>query len=229
MSKRTLVSLAMGLALMTAATASHAEGNGFYFGITGGQSKADLSKDELDDLVLDVFAAVGAPVLTGTSDLEDKDTSFSLFGGYRFSQYFALEAGYVDFGTSEYRSSGTVNPPGPVTSVPASYGADFEVKGFTAAALGAVPLGEKFDLHAQLGLLFADTEITQTASIGGDSATDSFSANSEDVFYGVGVGLHLGSNWSFSLDWRQFKDVGDDEETGESDVDRISLGVTYRL
>lgn len=229
MSKRTIVSLALGMVLATATATSQAEGNGFYFGITGGQAKADLNKAEFDDLVAAVFADEGAPVLSGSSALDDKDTSFSLFGGYRFSQYFAVEAGYIDFGTYEYRSSGTVNPPGPVTSAPASYSVDFEVKGFTAAALGAVPLGEKFDLHGQLGLLFADTKISESASIGAVSFSDSFSANSEDVFYGVGAGLHLSPNWSFSLDWQQFKDVGDDEETGESDVDRISLSVVYRL
>lgn len=230
MSRQGILRLAMGLALATATTTSWAEGsNGFYFGVTGGQSQADLSKDELDDIVLDSFAVAGAPVLTATSDLEDKDTSFSLFGGYRFSEYFALEAGYVDFGTSEYRASGTVNPPGPTASAPATYAADFEVKGFSVAALGAIPLGEKFNLHAQLGILFADTEITQAASVSTTFASESFSANSQDVFYGVGAAFHLGANWTFSLDWQTFKDVGDDEETGESDVDRISLGVIYRL
>lgn len=229
-SKQTMVSVAMGLALATCATTTWAaEGGGFYFGVTGGQAEVDLSQDELDAVVIDSFDFAGAPVVSGTSSLEDSDTSLSLFGGYRFSQYVAVEVGYVDFGTAEYRSTGTVDPIGPVGVQPATYSADFEVKGFTAAAIGVLPINQMFDVHARLGVLFADTEITQTASISGARASDSFSANSQDFFYGLGAGLHLGPHWSFSLDWQQFKDVGDDEETGEADIDSLSLGVIFRL
>lgn len=229
MSKYKFLSVAMGLALATAATSAMAEDSGWYFGVTGGQAEYDLSQDELDAIVLDAFAGAGAPVLTGSSSLEDSDTSLSLFGGYRFSPYLAVEAGYVDLGTAEYRSTGTVNPPGPVASAPASYALDIEAKGFSAAALGSIPLGKSFDVHGHLGLLFSDTEFSQRANISTTSAAESFSANSQDVFYGIGAGLHLGERWAFSLDWQQFKDVGDEEETGEGDVDRLSLGVTYKL
>lgn len=229
MIRQTMVSAAMGLALAAAAPTTWAEGSGFYFGVAGGQSQFDVSQDELDELVFDTFDGIGAPVISGTSDLEDKDTSFALFGGYRFSQYFALEAGYIDFGTAEYRSSGTVDPIGPQSPLPAAYAVDFELKGFTAAAIGAVPLGQRFDLHARLGVLFADLDITESASISTSSASETYSADSRDLFYGVGAGLQLGAHWSFSLDWQQFKDVGDEEDTGEADVDRISLGVMYKL
>ncbi len=231
MSKRTGLAVMVGLALSLASTASFAEdGSGWYFGVTGGEAKAaDLDQATLDAIVLDSFESNGAQVLSGRSTLDDSDTSFSLFGGYRFSEYFAVEAGYVDFGSFEYRSSGVVDPIGPPPPAPATYSVDFESSGFTASALGSVPLGSSFDLHGRAGILFADTKITESASIGTASARDSYSANSQDLFYGIGVGLHLAQHWSFSLDWQQFKDVGDDEETGESDVNRLSLGVSYRL
>jgi OOP family OmpA-OmpF porin len=223
MSKRTGLAVGLGLALSLASAASWAEGSGWYFGVTGGQAEAaDLSKAELDEIVVDAFSIAGE--VDGTSTLDDSDTSFSLFGGYRVSQYFAVEVGYVDFGTAKYRASGTVDPLGP-----ASYSADFEVAGFTATAVGAVPIGTMFDVHGRAGVLFADTEITETATISTFSASESYSADSQDFFYGLGVGLQVGQNWSFSLDWQQFKDVGDDDETGESDVNRLSLGVIYKL
>lgn len=228
MRNRTGLTVGLGLALSMASTASWAEGtSGWYFGVTGGQAEADLSKAELDEIVLDAFSSFGT--VDGDATLDDSDTSFSLFGGYRFSQYFAVEAGYVDFGTAEYRASGVLDPFGPQTPVDASYSADFEVSGFTATAIGAVPIGTLFDVHGRAGLLFADTEITETATIATTSDRESFSASSENLFYGVGVGLQLGQNWSFSLDWQQFKDVGDDDETGEVDVNSLSLGVIYRL
>jgi OOP family OmpA-OmpF porin len=228
MSKRTGWAVGLGLTLSMASAASWAEGGGWYFGVTGGQAEADLSQAELDDIVLDGFSSVGF-VLDGSSTLDDSDTSFSLFGGYRFSQYLAVEAGYVDFGTAEYRASGVIDPFGPQAAVPATYSADFEVAGFTATAIGAVPIGAMFDVHGRAGILFADTELTEAAAIATSSDRASTSASSQDFFYGLGVGLQVGQNWSFSLDWQQFKDVGDDDETGESDVNRLSLGVIYKL
>lgn len=230
MIKRGMIAAAMGMMLSVVSSGAAAESTGWYFGVTGGQAQADLNKGELDAIVDDAFFFAGAPVLSGSSDLEDEDVSWSLFGGYRFSPHFSVEASYIDLGTAEYRASGTVNPPGPVLSAPGSYSADFEVNGFTAAAVGAVPLGQMFQLHGQAGVLFADMEISQGLSVTGfGSSSDSFSADSRDFFFGVGAGMSIGEQWSLNLDWQRFKDVGDEDETGEADIDRISLGVIYRL
>src|SRR5690606_24700724 len=92
-----------------------------------------------------------------------------------------------------------------------------------------LPINQTFDLNARLGLLFADTEFSVRASALGFSESGSGSANSQDVFFGVGAGFNFGSNWRVTLDWQQFKDVGDDEETGEADGSRIALGGIYKL
>jgi OmpA-OmpF porin, OOP family len=219
----------IGLALSMVSAASCAEDTGWYFGVTGGQAEADLSRETIDNDVLGAFAANGAIVTSGSSTLDDSDMSFSLFGGYRVSPNFALEAGYVDFGTAEYRGSGVVDPIGAQPPFAATVAQDLELTGFTAAAVGTVPLGSAFDLHARLGVLFAKTDVSVAVSRASLTASDSVSADSQDVFYGLGAGLQVGPNWSFSLDWQQFKDVGDEDETGETDVNRLSLGVTYRL
>jgi len=228
MSNRTGLVVGLGLALSLASAASWAEGGGWYFGVTGGQAEADLNKVEFDDLAIFAFESNGADVLSGSSTLDDSDTSFSLFGGYRVSEYFAVEAGYVDFGTMKYRSTGVVDPMG-LPPASAAFSADVEAAGFTVAAIGSIPIGNSFDVHGRAGVLFADTEFTVSAAMLDASASDSVSENSQDFFYGIGVGLQVGPNWSFSLDWQQFKDVGDEDETGESDVNRLSLGVIYKL
>ncbi len=226
---RRIIQVAMSMALAAVSTTALGEQAGWYFGVTGGQAQADLSQAEFDAIVDDAFFLAGAPVISGSSTLEDSDNSWSLAAGYRFSPYFAVEANFIDFGTMEYRAAGTVNPPGPATSAPASYSADFEVAGFSVAAIGSVPLGQMFELHARAGALFAETEFSQVATIAGATGFDNLSADSQDLFYGLGAGLHVGENWSFSLDWQQFKDVGDEDESGETDVDRVSLGVIFRL
>ena len=230
MIKQRIVRVAIGAVLAAASTMAAAdESSGWYFGVTGGQAQVDVNQVELDALVESEFASLGFPVISGSSTLEDSDTSWSAVGGYRFSRYFAVEGSFTDFGTAEYRASGTVNPPGPVGAVPASYSESLEASGFTAAALGAVPIGPIFELHARAGVLFAKVEVAQAASISGASGADSYSSSSRDLFFGFGVGLHFGRQWSANLDWQQFKDVGDEQESGEADIDRISLGLVYRL
>jgi OOP family OmpA-OmpF porin len=223
--------IGIGLSLYgaTLSVAAADETSGWYFGASGGQSQVDVDQDELDSGVVGIFEDEGAIVLSGSSELEDSDTAWSLFGGYRLSPYFAVEAGYQDLGTIAYRSSGTVAIPGVPGTFPASVNIDFESSGFTLAGVGSIPIGESFDLHGRLGVFFADTEVGVGVSLADFSDGGSESASSQDLFYGVGAALHFGGNWSISLDYQMFKDVGDDEVTGEEDADVVSLAVSYRL
>lgn len=116
-----------------------------------------------------------------------------------------------------------------MTSAPASFGADFEVTGFTVAAIGSIPINEMFDLHARVGVLFSDTEITLSGGSGTLSLSETVSASAQDLFYGVGAALHLGGNWSLNLDYQLYKDIGDEEKTGETDVDSITLAAIFRF
>jgi OOP family OmpA-OmpF porin len=223
--------IGMGLGLYAAMLnmASAQELGGWYFGASAGQSQVDLNKEEFDELVVDSFESAGLIVVSGSSSLEDSDTAWSVFAGYRFNDYFAIEGGYQDLGTVGYRSSGTVALPGFPGTFPATLNIDFESAGFTAAGIGSIPLGETFALHGRLGVLFSDTEVTLTGGTTGFSDSDSFSASSQDIFYGVGAAFRFGGHWSISLDYQLFKDVGDEEETGEEDVDVISASLSYRL
>lgn len=225
--KRMVSALALGIGMAGPAAAEVQQG--WYFGVSPGQATYDISKEELDEIVVDAFFANGAPVLTGTSSLEDSDTAWSILGGYRFNPFIAIEAGYIDLGAAEYRSSGTVNPPGPVLSAPATANIDFESAGFTLAGVGSLPLGDMFDLHSRIGIYFADTEISVGLTMDSVGARETLSGSSQDVFYGIGAGLHVGTNWSFSLDWQRYADVGDEDKTGEGDIDTLSLSLMYRL
>jgi OmpA-OmpF porin, OOP family len=229
--KRNLVRAVLGLGFFAATinSASADEVSGWYFGLRGGQSQLDISKDALDETVVFAFEDAGASVLSGSSSLDDSGTAWSLFGGYRLSQYFAVEAGYQDLGAASYRSSGTIGIPGIPAIFPATASADIEASGFTLAGVGSIPVGKSFDVHGRLGVLFADTEASLSVGVAGETGSESFSGSSQDVFYGVGAALHFGTNWSISLDYLMFKDVGDEEETGEGDIDSLTLGVIYRL
>jgi OmpA-OmpF porin, OOP family len=227
--KRTAVS-ALGLGLIMAFSAANAVEEGFYVGLQGGQATADIDQDELDFIVDDAFFSAGAPIINGSSSLEDSDTTWSVFGGYRFNPYLAIEAGYLDLGTFEYRAEGTVNPPGPVTSTSATAAIDFSSSGFTTAVVGSIPLSESFDLHGKLGIFFSDTEFEIGVGIGGSGGSPfKVSGTDTDVYYGAGVSWYAGANWTLGLDYLLYKDVGNEDDTGETDLDSVTLQAGYRF
>jgi OOP family OmpA-OmpF porin len=69
------------LGLSAAANAAEPKAKGPYAGASYG---------------LSVFDDDGA---TGGSYLDDEDTAFQVYGGYKFLKYFAVEARYIDFGS----------------------------------------------------------------------------------------------------------------------------------
>jgi OOP family OmpA-OmpF porin len=116
-----------------------------------------------------------------------------------------------------------------VTSAPASYSIEFKSSGFTLAAIGSAPIGQIFELRARFGLYFADTTLSQRAVISTSAASDSSSKNTQEFLYGIGAGLKLGEHWRLGLDWIRYKDVGDENETGEANVDNISASLAFQF
>jgi hypothetical protein len=225
-----------GLGLATAQAAVAAEVQpGFYFGVSAGESSYDIEKSELDGVVLSVLLSEGLFVTSNVSTLEDSDSTLALFAGYHFNQYIAVEAGYIDLGAAEYRSAGTINPPGPIVSAPTAMSVDVESTGFTLVALGSLPVGTVVDLHGRLGFLFAQTDLSVSATVGPSTGTDSQTLDSIGGMYGVGVGFNFGEHWSLSLDWTRHDNVGDEDEdddvTTEAgfDVDVLSVSGMFRF
>jgi OOP family OmpA-OmpF porin len=189
----------------------------------------------LDGVMRAVLLSEGFFPMSASSTLDDSDTALTVFAGYRFNPYIAVEAGYVDLGTAEYRSTGTVNPPGPAVSAPTALDVDVESKGATVTALGSLPLGDIVDLHGHLGFLFAKTDLTVTTSIGSTVGTGTESLDSVSALFGVGAGFHLGEHWSLSLDWTRYDNVGDEDEDDDVrteagfNIDALSVSAMFRF
>jgi OOP family OmpA-OmpF porin len=223
--------MAGSLALISA-NAAEAQDRGFFVNAGFGQSQYDLSQDDFDELALFAFESSGATVLDADSELDDEGSAWSIAGGYRFSRYFALEASYVDLGSAEYRASGPVFVPfAGVQNTVLSF--DVSVEMVTASAVGVVPIGQKFDLHGNLGLFYAETTFGIGVVVGSGvqaiEVTDEVSENNEGVFAGVGAAFHFTDNVGVSLDYTLFKDATDDEDLGKGDIDALRLSLLYRF
>ncbi len=113
---------------------------------------------------------------------DSDSTSYRLFGGYQFNNYFGLEAGYLDLGS--FNEQVLVNG----AIVPVSADAD----GFTFAAMGRAPVGEKLALHASIGSFFWDG--ANTIAGVDDNVSDA------NIFFGVGLSISLTNNTSIRGD-----------------------------
>lgn len=233
--QRAIQVMICGLCATATLPASAETEAGFYVGLSAGQSSFDIEKSELDSVVLDVLFSQQLFVTSRSSTFEDSDTELSFFAGYHFNPYIAVEAGYVDLGTAEYRSAQTVNPPGPIVSAPTSVDVDVESTGFTVSALGSLPLGDVVDLHGHIGFLFANTDLSVAARIGAGVGKDTESLDSIGGFFGVGAGFNFGEHWSVSLDWTRYDNVGDEDEDDDArteagfNIDALSVSAMFRF
>ena len=171
-----------------------------YVGGSIGQSSVDIECD------LDI-----------TCSADEKDTGWKFYGGYQFTPNFAVEFGYVDLG--ETGASGNDSVLG-TTSV------TIEASGFSAAALGAIPLGDRFALFGKVGLFRWDVDARASSSVFGSG---SLSESGIDFLFGAGAAMSLGRSLSLRVEWERFSDVGDNATTGEADVDFLSAGIVLRF
>ena len=157
----TLIALGTGSAFAQ----SDENESGFYVGGGVGQFNVEIDGiDGIDEAV---------------ETLDDSDTAWQAFIGWRFNPYISLQAAYVDFGGPEddFSTSGSSG----------DYRA--QISGFAPAIIGTLPLGI-FELSAKLGYYFYDLDITADIDDPLESRFES-SDSGEDLMYGVGVGLTL--------------------------------------
>jgi OOP family OmpA-OmpF porin len=188
--------------MLTVVSTAHAEESGWYVGAGFAQSWIEVNE---------------GPFLQSDDDRMD---AWSLTGGYRFNSWFAVEAGYTSLGTMRFHSD---------TSVPGVFDVDTKLKieGFNAALVGTLPLGTAFDVHGRLGVLAADSDLN--VSFPDNGFRRSSSVNDRAVFYGAGVAWRVNQNWSLSLDYQRYQDVGNDRDSLEADVETLGINALFKF
>lgn len=221
-------------AALCAAQPALAEKTGFYVGADVGQMSVDIDKGDLDTALTDALFFFGAQIDpdTASSDVDDSDTTFGLTVGYRFMPYLAVEGQYLDLGEAKYTASGDVYDDfGKFIGV-GDAELSVDSSGFALSVLGILPIQEVWEVYARLGMYFGDTEASSSFSLDGEvipDLTGSDSQSEEEFFYGIGGGYTFNETWNIRAEYTIFQDIGDEDLTGESDLDRFVLGVNYRF
>lgn len=209
----------LGVAVLSAPAAYAADPGSWYGGINIGQSEAqDTSASEINSTL------TGSGLTVSGTSVDDTDTGWKLFAGYQFNKYLALEGGYVNLGRFDATTTVTAINGTPIT--PTSISANIKVKdGLYIDAVGTLPISDSVSVFGKLGAYSLKTELS--ASGGGASASDS--TRNSDLTYGVGVSYAINKDLQLRGEWERFEKVGDSNKTGQSDIDLLSLGLTYQF
>jgi hypothetical protein len=238
-----------GLLIWSASTA-YAADRGFYFGASGGQASYDFEQPPPFALIIPPAGAVpvftpgpttpvlitplNPAIIVGAVFVEaqplmwlpeddDQGTAWNVTAGYRINRYLAVEASYVNLGTLS--ATDTIGLPASVGGGTLTFHRELETAGPALTAFGMLPLSDSWQLYARAGVLFADSDLTN--SINGSSISSSF--DSDVTTLGAGTQYDWGGHWSARLEFQRSLDLGGDDVASDADVDSISLGFLYRL
>jgi len=189
---------ATALAASPAVNAQAVAEKGGYVGGAFGQSKMNGACDDFRS----GFGAFGGTL----SSCDETDTGFKLYGGIRVNKNFNVEFSYINWG--EVSSTGTLAGT-PVT-------ATGEATSFGVAAMGILPLNERFSLFGKAGILMTDLKVT----IAGGGISSSGTDDTTELHIGVGGLFNVTDRWQVRAEWERGQD---------SKLDLLSIGVQYRF
>lgn len=165
---------------------------------------------------------------TGSLSIDDTDTSWKIFAGYRFHPNFAVELGYVDLGKASFNANVAVGANG-VT--PGSANGSIKSRAVTLDAVGILPFAHNFEVFGKLGGYYARATSDESAVnfpfIG--TASASSSNNNSGFHYGIGLGYSFTRAWAARVEWERFNKVGKGSDFGDSDIDNTSVSIVYKF
>ena len=172
-------------------------GQNWYLGAGIGQSKA---KDACTEV-----SPYGVPC-------DDTDTATKIFGGYTINQNFAVELAYADLGKAS-------------AGIP---GVSLEWKATTwdILAVGIIPINRQFSVLGKVGIASWSLDANLNLSgVGLGSASES--ASGSDVTYALGVQYDFSNKVGLRGEWQHYSNIGDENTTGQSDVEVIGASVLF--
>lgn len=158
----------------------------------------------------------------GTSHTSDNDTGYRFTGGYQFSQYWGAEVSYVDFGQAE----GDVSITSPSAG---AFSVKRKVHGFVFAGTGTYPFNDAWSGYLRLGAIVGHVEVDGSGTGSLSTSTATQSSTDWKVTYGLGVNWKVANNWILRAGLDQYSSLGNQNKTGEGDVNLASVGIVYRF
>jgi len=148
-------------------------------------------------------------------DEDKRDAGWQIGGGVNLTRFVAVEAAYVDLGTTAF--DGEWDGVSDVGTI--------DKTGIRASVLGIWPITEKFSLFGKAGMCRWEVDEAEVYA----GIPESHSADGTDPTFGIGVGFKLTDRIGFRGEWERFLDVGEVDVTGQDDVDFVSASVVLKF
>lgn len=200
----------LGLLVSVAGSALALDGT-FYIDGQLGQARGDVGADEMNARMAELGYSAEARV-SGQNR-----TAWKILGGYQYSDYLAVEAGYLDLGEVRTRLSGS-----PVDIQDYLNSANLvhprSASGYEIALVGRYPFDDKNSVYVRGGLLFANSRYQA------DAQTDfaKRSASERDGFIGVGYAYEINDRWGLHLSAENYR-------VESENIRLIGVGLKYKF
>lgn len=185
---------------------------GFYMGISSGESKAHLDNPLISQNLLGTSAAVSAV----TSD--QKGTGYKAFVGFPMNSNWAVETGYFDLG--RFGFDAVTNPAGTLTGTS-------RIKGLNVDIVGTLPITDRWSLLGRLGAAYAQTKGSFSGIDGAASVNTLTNKRETNYKYGFGTQYAFTPAFTMRLEGERYR--VNDSVGQRANVDLISLGLVYRF
>ena len=166
--------------------------------------------------------------------LDNKDTSYSILGGYNVNPYVGLEAGYLNLGKESGSIAGTIsgNAYGKLLVVTGTVNVTGDAKGWLFGVRGTLPINDQFSLNGRVGLYNWDSDVKVTANAAGTWGGTAFAANATasqsysktDTYYALGAKYSVNKQLSVGLDYFHVKLSDLDTK-----ADNLGLSLSYKF
>ena len=112
-------------------------------------------------------------------NVDESESAYKLFGGWRWNQFFAAQFDYLDLGASDSRIR--------------TQNLEIDTSGFVVRIEGTLPIAF-FELFATAGIMFSSVE----ANLG---STEVLDESDEDPVYSVGAGVEVAERFILRLEY----------------------------
>jgi hypothetical protein len=199
-------------AAVLATGANVGQASEWYAGTSIGAAQTNLTSEDLNRALL----AQGYNNVVGRID-DRTVTGWSVYGGYRFTDFLAGQIGFTDLG--QIHTSFEGRTPNLATFLSdASSQLPHSADGVDLLAVGRLPLGNYFDLRAMLGAYVWEADKKVEASSGESFKRDE---NGVGLTFGTALDLRLSKRVALTAGWRRF-DVGNEH------IGFAALGIELR-
>jgi hypothetical protein len=219
------------LAGSAAAVPARAAELGIYAGVSGSMVEKDSDRAVFEAEADAIAVSIGFIPQTTTATFDSEDSAYGFVVGWRFSEHFAVEGGYMDLGDVKYRehNSGLFLVPEPDPPEPGELqqNIDSGTSGIQISGLAILPLTYRWEVYARGGLLISsNTENVFLADELGNTATLRATKSGFDLLAGAGISFSLAEIYNIRLEYQRVFDAGEDATLDEADVDLATLNVT---